>query len=125
MAVPRLTKRSQFLHVAKGLRAAKPLLVVQARQSRAQVDSLQARAGFTVTKKIGNAVRRNRAKRRLRALTEALLPDFGLPGWDYVFIARLQTAEAEWTQLLDEGKGALISLRHKADRQKPAGTKPQ
>lgn len=125
MAVPRLTKRPQFLHAAKGLRAARPLLVVQANMPRAQVDSLQARVGFTATKKIGNAVHRNRAKRRLRALADALLPGFGMPGWDYVFIARLQTADAEWAQLLDEGKGALISLRSKAARQHKADTRLQ
>lgn len=124
MAVSRLTNRPQFLHVAKGLRAARPALVVQANPSRAQDDSPQMRVGFTATKKTGNAVRRNRAKRRLRVLADTLLPQFGMPGWDYVFIARLQTADSQWEQLLDEGKGALISLRAKADRQTRSGQTP-
>jgi ribonuclease P protein component len=46
------------------------------------------RVGFTVTKKIGNAVVRNRLKRRLRALARAALPSLGKPGCDYVFIGR-------------------------------------
>ena len=46
------------------------------------------RAGYTVTKKIGGAVVRNRMKRRFRALAQALLPDFGLAGADHVLIGR-------------------------------------
>ena len=48
-----------------------------------------ARMGFTATKKIGNAVTRNRAKRRLRALAAEITPDHARQGWDYVLIARL------------------------------------
>ena len=69
-----------------------------------------ARAGFTATKKIGNAVTRNRAKRRLRAAARLLLPLHGRAGTDYVFIARAQTANRSWTAMLDDMKAALISL---------------
>ncbi len=66
--------------------------------------------GFTATKKIGNAVKRNRAKRRLRAAAHQLLPDYGLNGVDYVFIARQSILQVSWDRLLDDMKKALISL---------------
>jgi len=66
--------------------------------------------GFTATKKIGNAVARNRAKRRLRAAAHKLLPNLGVAGVDYVFIARMQTGTVEWNRLLDDMESALVSL---------------
>ena len=79
-----------------------------------------ARAGFTATKKIGNAVQRNRAKRRLREAARVLLPLHGQPGTDYVFIARAATGSRAWTALLDDIETALISLarRESAAREK-------
>ncbi len=68
------------------------------------------RAGFTATRKIGGAVDRNRAKRRLREAARALLPLHGRPGVDYVFIARGGTTARPWARLLDDVKSALISL---------------
>ena len=68
------------------------------------------RAGFTATKKIGGAVVRNRAKRRLREAARLLLPLHGKPGSDYVFIARGGTTARPWARLLDDVKSALISL---------------
>ncbi len=68
------------------------------------------RAGFTATKKVGGAVVRNRAKRRLREAARRLLPTLGRPGMDYVFIARAQTAAAPWGSLLDDVEKALIRL---------------
>jgi len=69
------------------------------------------RAGFTATKKIGNAVVRNRAKRRLREAARLLLPLHGRPGVDYVFIARAATPDRAWSALLDDVKTALVRLR--------------
>lgn len=68
------------------------------------------RAGFTATKKIGNAVIRNRAKRRLREASRLLLAEYGVPGTDYVFIARRDTADCDWASLLDDMRSALIRL---------------
>jgi len=110
MANTRLTQRKQFLYVAKGARAARSALVVQAR--KAVPDHQTIKSGFTATKKTGNAVQRNRAKRRLRAASYLLLSEIGQPGWDYVFIARKNTATVKWNQLLDETKAALLSLHH-------------
>jgi ribonuclease P protein component len=66
--------------------------------------------GFTATRKIGGAVVRNRAKRRLREAARLLLPVHGRPGHDYVFIARQGAAERPWERLLDDVKSALIRL---------------
>jgi len=66
--------------------------------------------GFTATKRIGGAVVRNRAKRRLREAARLLLPAHGRPGHDYVFIARQGAAERPWPRLLDDVKSALIRL---------------
>ena len=50
--------------------------------------------GFTCSKKVGNAVARNRAKRRLRHVAQAVLPEYGRPGWDYVLIGRFEATAA-------------------------------
>jgi ribonuclease P protein component len=65
------------------------------------------RIGFTVTKKIGNAVVRNRMKRRFRALARDLLPDHGIAGADHVIIGRSGGIERDFAKLADELKRAL------------------
>jgi ribonuclease P protein component len=70
----------------------------------------QVRVGFTATRKIGGAVVRNRAKRRLREAARALVPLHGKPGHDYVFVARMGAPSRPWARLLDDVKSALISL---------------
>ena len=115
--VVRLKTRPQFLFVRGGGSERRKALVVQA---RARKGSEVIGAGFTATKKIGNAVTRNRAKRRLREAARLLLPLHGRLGTDYVFIARMDTATIGWQRLLDDMESALISL---AD-QLSAGTGP-
>ncbi len=68
------------------------------------------RIGFTATKRIGGAVERNRAKRRLREAARILAPLHARGGCDYVFIARGGTVSRAWAPLLDDMKSALIRL---------------
>jgi ribonuclease P protein component len=67
-----------------------------------------ARIGFTCSRKVGNAVARNRARRRLRAAARAVLPALARPGWDYVLIGRpVETATRPFALLLDDLRAAL------------------
>ena len=68
------------------------------------------RIGFTATKRIGGAVTRNRAKRRLREAARLMAPLHARAGRDYVFIARGGAAARPWGRLLDDMKSALIRL---------------
>lgn len=81
-----LRHRADFLRAARALRQGTNGMLVQARNRRD--DDPTIRVGYTCSKKIGNAVARNRAKRRLRAVAAAVLADSALPGWDYVLIGR-------------------------------------
>jgi len=112
--ISRLTRRPQFLAAAKGASAARGAVLCQklARDPAAPhaPEPAAVRAGFTATKRLGGAVVRNRAKRRLREAARALLPVHGEAGCDYVFIARQGAAERPWDRLLDDMKRALISL---------------
>jgi ribonuclease P protein component len=106
--IERLKSRPQFLAAAKGVSEARGAVVVQ-RLDRADGDPT-VRLGFTATRKIGGAVVRNRAKRRLREAARALAPQLARPGSDYVFIARMGTADRPWERLLDDVKSALTRL---------------
>ena len=103
-SLPRLTRRGEFLKVAgKGRKAARPGLVLQALPQPEGV----LRLGFTATKKIGNAVARNRAKRRLREAARLMLGAAPPAGWDLVLVARDATGARDWQKLLGDLRGAL------------------
>jgi ribonuclease P protein component len=87
-----LAKRADFLKAASARRQGTAGFLLQARD-RADGDPM-ARVGFTASKKIGNAVLRNRAKRRLRALARQVLTAAARPGWDYVLVARPEATVA-------------------------------
>jgi ribonuclease P protein component len=104
-----IRKRSDFLAANAGRRASSPGFVLLVRD-RADGNPAK-RVGFTVTKKIGGAVVRNRMKRRLRALARELLPAGGIPGADHVLIGRSGGIERDFTQLRQELTSALERLR--------------
>ena len=86
----RLKRRSDFLRVAAARnKAVTPGLVLQAKtRDSANSDDSACRVGFTASRKVGNAVARNRARRRLRALASEVLVPLAAPHMDYVMIAR-------------------------------------
>ena len=86
LCVTTLKTRPEFLRAASAKRQGTAGFLLQARVRNDGDPRLQV--GFTASKKIGNAVARNRAKRRLREIARAVLPRFGQPGWDYVLVAR-------------------------------------
>jgi len=105
----RLKARADFLRVAAGRRrAARPGLVLQA-APRPSGDGAATgvRVGFTASRKVGNAVVRNRAKRRLRAAATDVLERRGRPATDYVLIARAGTGERRYADLVGDLESAL------------------
>jgi ribonuclease P protein component len=114
-AIIRLKQRADFLAAAKAQTYARHGVVLQARPR--QDENASIGIGFTATRKLGNAVTRNRSKRRLREAARLLLPIYGAVGHDYVFIARMATKDKDWQALLDDVKRALIRLSPKT----PAG----
>ncbi|RXZ64495.1 ribonuclease P protein component [Pelagerythrobacter rhizovicinus] len=111
MTIGTIRKRADFLAANRGLRVARPGFVLLAHPNGGR----GKRFGVTVTKKIGNAVVRNRMKRRFRELLRAALPEGGLPDHDHVLIgreggverdfARMQAELAEALQRAADGKG--------------------
>lgn len=98
-----ITKRADFLAANRGLRVARPGFVLLAQPN----DGKGKRYGITVTKKIGNAVVRNRMKRRFRELLRAQLPVRGLPDHDHVLIGRDGGIERDFARLAEELEDAL------------------
>ena len=104
-----LKQRKDFLRLAHAKRVHSTSFVLQARD---RGDAQVLRVGFTCSKKVGNAVARNRAERRLREIARLILPRFGQAGHDYVLIGRANvTATTKFTALQDELLAALRKLQ--------------
>lgn len=111
-----MKRRSEFLAVAKGVRVHKSGFTLQARRRDApEAVTTGARVGFTVTKKVGNAVVRNRIKRRLRALASDIRDEFD-SATDYVIVARRDALGAPFAELGEELRQALGAAGAKLDR---------
>jgi ribonuclease P protein component len=109
----RLKERAEFLAVAQGVRSARRGFVLQAAYQRKPVDVAELengvaepRCGFTVTKKIGNSVVRNRIRRRLREAIRLNGTDWAKPGIDYVLVGRDQALTLSFDDLKSDLAGA-------------------
>lgn len=102
-----LRKRVNFLQARQGVRAAHGHIALEACH---RGDDTACRIGFTATRKLGNSVMRNRARRRMREMARAILVPRAEAGMDYVLIARSGICTASWPRLLDDLSAALVKL---------------
>ena len=114
--VETLKKRAEFRACARALKAHTPSMVVQGRP-RPPGEAEGIRLGLTASRKVGKAVARNRARRRLREAARQVLPRRGREGWDYVLIARRDSTVARpFARLVEDLERALARLHAEADR---------
>jgi ribonuclease P protein component len=116
----RLKKRADFLRAAKGVRRVEGAITLETCKTPQAGDDAAPiqtwRVGFTASRKVGNAVARNRAKRRLRAAASQLLPLLGRQGHDYVLVARATTGTRAFDALLADVTAALKAAHRGLDR---------
>ena len=115
--VGRLKKRSEFINVtANGKKWVTDgfILVANAQREKSKPDlEYLPRVGFTATKKIGNSVVRNKAKRILRAISQEVLTSSNTPAWDYVIIARKTLTTSNYEDLKKDFRWAIKKLEAK------------
>ena len=108
-AFERLSRRAEFRRLARTRRRwATPGLVLQALSRPGDDGAL--RVGLTASRRVGNAVRRNRARRRLRALAERVIPLHAEQGYDYVLIALTATVDRPFKALVEDLETAMKRL---------------
>ncbi len=124
MPLETLKKRAEFLRVRGGARWTTASVIVEGKpRSGSQYSGQSARFGFTVTKKLGSAVDRNRIRRRLKAALAEIAADHAQPGFDYVLIARDGALNRPFAALKKDLEDALQRVQHprRASR-RPANT---
>ncbi len=105
--VSKLPNRRDFLRLRKGRRFSTPNFTLQAIGADSSTDKSVCRVGYTVTTRIGNAVVRNRIKRRLRAAVDEIFPTHGKAAHDYAIIARREALGADFGVIAQDLKRAL------------------
>lgn len=111
----RLKTRADFLRAQRGIRRRAASLTLETCPTPAEkAGNRSLRVGYTASRKVGGAVQRNRAKRRLRAAAAALLPLYGQEGNDYVLVARRETLSRPFDGLLADLASALKAAQTKA-----------
>jgi ribonuclease P protein component len=115
-AIPRLKHRAEFLRVAgAGRKFVAPGLILQVLRRDPALAAVAGspdakRVGYTASRKVGIAVARNRARRRLRAAVAEIMPGCAAPGHDYVLVARAATLKRPYSALIEDLKTALRRL---------------
>lgn len=111
--LPRLKQRPEFLRVAAtGQKWVAPGLIVQVRKRTfGETNTNDARIGFTVSRKVGNSVKRNRVRRRLKAAAADIMTKHAQGGTDFVIIGRKSTLKRPFTALIADMTMALKKLR--------------
>ncbi len=132
MALETLKKRADFLRLRGGARFATPSFVVETRprvknapnaqDAAPETAASEARFGFTVTKKLGGAVIRNRIRRRLKAAVRLVAPALAHPGHDYVLVARQTALDRPFADLKKDLERALQRVHHPAAATKKNGS---
>ena len=124
-----MTRRADFLRAASARRQGTAGFLLQARRrdGAEPVAPQVIRVGYTCSKKLGNAVARNRAKRRLRALAREVIPAQGQGGWDYVLVGRPEaTATRDFAEMRADLARALARVHAGPDPRSPdPGAQPR
>jgi ribonuclease P protein component len=114
LSMERLRQRADFLAAASGIKATAAAFVLQAHK---RADDGPARVGFTVSKKVGNAVERNRVRRRLREIVRNAGSNRIRSGHDYVLIGRRAALRVPFARIAEDFEGALRRMH--AERARP------
>ncbi len=112
----RLTRRAEFQRVARGKRTQAEAFTLQANRRREPAPETGPRVGFTVTKKVGGAIERNRIRRRLREALKRIGPDAGIDDHDYVVMAREPALSLEFSALTEALRRAFAEIRRDKPR---------
>jgi ribonuclease P protein component len=124
-AIGRLKRRAEFQRVGRGRRRSFEAFTLQATARPAEEAAESARVGFTVTKKVGNAVVRNRIRRRLKEALRAASPLETRADCDYVLVARREALGRPFAALIDDLRQAFRAIgRNDKDGGRPAGSNP-
>jgi len=116
LSLERIKRRADFLCAQKGRRQFAPSLTLETCISPKDCGLTDAcRVGFTASRKVGGAVERNRAKRRLRAAASAILPLLGRHGHDYVLIAKTATLSRPFPALVEDLSKAVVAVHAALD----------
>lgn len=112
-ALPRLKRRPEFLKVAAAqFKWVAPGLIVQARKRTVEeADTRDSRVGFTVSRKVGNSVKRNRVRRRLKSAATIILKKHAQKGVDFVIIGRKNTLNRSFADLMSDMALAMKKLK--------------
>jgi len=116
-----MKRRADFLRAQKFRRQYTPGLTVESCRSPDDVPSGGCRVGFTASRKVGGAVERNRAKRRLRAAAAEILPLLGRRGHDYVLVAKVATLSRPYASLLADLTKAITGANAELEAQAKRG----